>query len=132
NRFSLHGMYQQRLIRTFLGASRRDRTPNAFTGFDRHDDLCVHHLDHVRPLHVINTTLNASASMEAGQDETLAQSFSFTPLYVGNRDVGFRPAHEYGSDGGAKATGVSLGMAPAVSGAAAGPPMGHDLARPRQ
>ena len=125
NRFSLHGMYQQRLIRTFLGSSRRDREPNAFTGFDRNDDVCVHHLKDVRPLHVINTTLNAKSSTHMGRQETLAQSFSFTPLYVGNRDVGYRPAHEYGSDGGAKATGLSLGMALAVSGAAASSALGR-------
>jgi hypothetical protein len=124
NRFSLHGMYQQRLIRTFLGASRRDRQPNAFTGFDRNDDVRVHQLHDVRPLHVINATLNAVSSTHVGRHETLAQSFSFTPLFVGNRDLGFRPAHAYGSDGGAKATGLSLGMALAVSGAAASPAMG--------
>lgn len=124
NRFSLHGMYQQRLIRTFLGASRRDREPNAFTGFDRNDDVRVHQLLDVRPLHVINTTLNAKSSTKMGRNETQAQSFSFTPLYVGNRDVGYRPAPEYGSDGGARATGLSLGMALAVSGAAASPAMG--------
>ncbi len=124
NRFSLHGMYQQRLIRTFLGASRRDRDPNAFTGFDQHDDLCVHHLADVRPLHVINTTLNAKSSTHLGRQETLAQSFSFTPFFVGNRDLGYRAASEYGSDGGGKASGISLGMAMAVSGAAASPAMG--------
>ena len=70
NRFSLHGMYQQRLIRTFLGASRRDRQPNAFTGFDQRDDLRVHELKDVRPLHVINTTLNAKSSTDVGRQET--------------------------------------------------------------
>jgi hypothetical protein len=43
---------------------------------------------------------------------------------VGNRDVGYRPAREYGSDGGDQATGLSLGTALAVSGAAASPAMG--------
>jgi hypothetical protein len=124
NRFSLHGMYQQRLIRTFLGASRRDREPNAFTGFDQRDDVRVHELKDVRPLHIINTTLNAKSSTGVGRQETEAQSFSFTPFYVGNRDLDYRPAHEYGSDGGGKATGLSLGMALAVSGAAASPAMG--------
>jgi hypothetical protein len=124
NRFSLHGMYQQRLIRTFLGASRRDRHPNAFTGFDQRDDVRVHQLVDVRPLHVINTTLNAVTSTHLGRRETLAQSFSFTPLFVGNRDLGYRETAQYGSDGGAKATGLSLGMAIAVSGAAASPAMG--------
>jgi hypothetical protein len=39
NKFSLHAMYRNRLIRTFLGASRANRSPNAFTGFDGEDNL---------------------------------------------------------------------------------------------
>ena len=39
NKFSLHAMYRNRLIRTFLGASRETRRPNAFTGFDGEDNL---------------------------------------------------------------------------------------------
>jgi len=124
NRFSLHGMYRQRLIRTFLGASRENRHPNAFTGFDANDDVCVHDLAGIRPLHVINTTLNAVSSTHVGRHETLAQSFTFTPLHVGCSDLGYRHASEYGSDGGGKATGLSLGTALAVSGAAASPEMG--------
>ena len=124
NRFSLHGMYRQRLIRTFLGASRRDRRPNRFTGFDANDDLCVHDLAGVRPLHVINTTLNAVRATHVGRQEIAAQSFTFTPLHVGNRSLGYRKASEYGSDGGGRGTGLSLGMALAVSGAAASPAMG--------
>jgi hypothetical protein len=124
NRFSLHGMYRQRLIRTFLGASRRNRHPNAFTGFDAHDDVCVHELRGVRPLHVINTTLNNVASTHVGRHETQSQSFTFTPLHVGSHDLGYRPANEFGSDGGGTGTGLSLGMALAVSGAAASPAMG--------
>jgi len=124
NRFSLHGMYRQRLIRTFLGASRRNRNPNQFTGFDAKDDLLVHHLADVRPLHIINTTLNAVSSTHVGRHETNAQSFTFSPLHVGNHDLRYRPAAEYGSDRGARGTGVSLGMALAISGAAASPEMG--------
>ena len=124
NRFSLHGMYRQRLIRTFLGASRRDRHPNAFTGFDTRDDVCVHDLREVRPLHVINATLNAVSSTHVGRHDRQSESFTFTPLHVGNHDLGYRPASEFGSDGGGKGTGLSLGMALAVSGAAASPAMG--------
>ena len=124
NRFSLHGMYRQRLIRTFLGASRDERHPNSFTGFDSQDDVRVHQLADVRPLHVINATLNAVSSTHVGRRETNAQSFTFTPLHVGNRDLGYRPAAEYGSDGGGDSTGLSLGTALAVSGAAASPAMG--------
>jgi hypothetical protein len=124
NRFSLHGMYRQRLVRTFLGASRADRAPNPFTGFDGHDDLRVHDLADVRPLHVMNATLNAVSSTRVGRHETQAQSFTFSPLHVGNRQVGYRPAAEYGSDAGQTGTGLSLGMALAVSGAAASPALG--------
>lgn len=124
NRFSLHGMYRQRLVRTFLGASRRDRHPNRFTGFDSQDDVCVHDLKDVRPLHVICTTLNATSSTDVGRHERQSESFTFTPLHVGNRSLRYRPAHEYGSDGGGQGTGLSLGMALAVSGAAASSAMG--------
>jgi hypothetical protein len=124
NRFSLHGMYRQRLIRTFLGASRRDRRPNGFTGFDSNDDLRVHHLADVRPLHVINATLNAVWSTRVGRHEKQCESFTFTPLHAGNCEIGYRPAAEYGSDGGGRGTGLSLGTALAVSGAAASPAMG--------
>jgi hypothetical protein len=124
NRFSLHGMYRQRLVRTFLGASRRDRRPNAFTGFDGRDDLQVHDLRDVRPLHVINATLNAVSPTHVGRHERQAESFTFSPLQVGNASVGYRPASEYGSDGGELGTGLSLGMALAVSGAAASSSMG--------
>ena len=41
NRFSLHSVYRNRLIRTFLGASRRDRAPNPFTGFDERDNIAL-------------------------------------------------------------------------------------------
>jgi hypothetical protein len=124
NRFSLHGMYRDRLVRTFLGASRRKRHPNRFTGFDAKDDLCVHDLANVRPLHVICTTLNALSSTHVGRHEKQSESFTFTPLHVGNHNVGYRAAGEYGSDGGGQGTGLSLGLALAVSGAAASPEMG--------
>ena len=124
NRFSLHGMYQQRLVRTFLGASHADRHPNAFTGFDPRDDLHVHDLKDVRPLHVVNATLNNVSSTSYGRNERKAYDFTFSPLHVGSPELGYRPSSEYGSDAGGPGTGLSLGMALAVSGAAASPAMG--------
>ncbi len=45
NRFSLHAMYRNRLIRAYLGASRtqaeRERTFNPFTGFDNLDNPAI-------------------------------------------------------------------------------------------
>jgi hypothetical protein len=124
NRFSLHGMYRQRLVRTFLGASHADRQPNAFTGFDPSDDLRVHDLKDVRPLQVINATLNNVSDTSYGRNENKAYAFTFSPLHVGSSALGYRHSSEYGSDGGGPATGLSLGTALAVSGAAASPALG--------
>lgn len=46
NKFSLHYAYRNRLVRAFLGASRKsaDRNPNAFTGFDIADNVYMHEL----------------------------------------------------------------------------------------
>ena len=38
NKFSLHAMYRDRLIRAYLGASNQKRNPNPFTGFDENDN----------------------------------------------------------------------------------------------
>jgi hypothetical protein len=124
NRFSLHGMYRQRLVRTFLGASHADRDPNAFTGFDPSDDLRVHDLKDVRPLQVINATLNNVSETNYGRNERKAYAFTFSPLHVGSSALAYRHSSEYGSDGGGLATGLSLGTALAVSGAAASPALG--------
>ena len=40
NRFSLHALYRNRLIRMFLGASNQEeRKANPFTDFDQSDNL---------------------------------------------------------------------------------------------
>lgn len=39
NRFSMHSLYRNRLIRAYLGACRYDRNPDPITGFDRYDNL---------------------------------------------------------------------------------------------
>ena len=44
NKFSLHSMYRNRLIRAYLGASRDIRCPNPFTGFDPDDNIQMHEL----------------------------------------------------------------------------------------
>jgi hypothetical protein len=47
NVFSLHGMYRERLIRAYLGASRsRERQPDVFTGFDPKDNVPLAYLAH--------------------------------------------------------------------------------------
>ncbi|HEX8251585.1 MAG TPA: hypothetical protein VF846_00445, partial [Thermoanaerobaculia bacterium] len=44
NKFSMHALYRNRLIRAYLGASRYNRKPNAFTGFDERDNLRMYQL----------------------------------------------------------------------------------------
>ena len=59
-------MYHHRLTRAYLGASRHQRKPNAFTGFDAHDDVELAELAGQRPLHIINTTLNMRIDPRTG------------------------------------------------------------------
>jgi hypothetical protein len=44
NKFSMHALYRNRLIRAYLGASRYSRDPDRFTGFDEHDNLQMYEL----------------------------------------------------------------------------------------
>ncbi|HYR27064.1 MAG TPA: hypothetical protein VEU30_01275, partial [Thermoanaerobaculia bacterium] len=44
NKFSMHALYRNRLIRAYLGASRYSRNPHPFTGFDEKDNLQMYHL----------------------------------------------------------------------------------------
>jgi hypothetical protein len=118
NTFSLHGIYRDRLVRAYLGASNRGRHANPFTGFDRHDDLSVSELAGTRPFHVLNLTLNLVKPDHLAWQERKAASFVVTPLHAGSSDLGYRPSGEY-------AGGISLGTAVAISGAAASPNMGY-------
>ena len=120
NRFSLHGMYRDRLMRAYLGASNTTRNPDPFTGFDPSDNMQLHELagDGVpRPILVVNTTLNlVRGSEHLAWQERKAESFSMTPLYCGNFNDGYRPSALYGGPGG-----ISLATAITISGAAASP-----------
>jgi hypothetical protein len=123
NKFSLHGMYRNRLIRAFLGASRpaASRRPNRFTGFDARDnlylkDLVVTH----RPLHIVNMALNLVADNRLAWQERKAESFTVSPLAAGTPSLGYRPIAGYGGPDG-----MSLGTAITLSGAAASPNMGY-------
>ncbi len=120
NTFSLHGMYRERLVRAYLGASNARRRANPFTGFAHDDDIAMHALDARRkPLHVINLTLNLVHSSRLAWQQRKAQSFTVTPLHCGNFELGYRPSTQYGGPNG-----LSLGTAVAISGAAASPSMG--------
>jgi hypothetical protein len=136
NKFSLHATYRNRLIRAWLGASRRegDRQPNRFTGFDPDDNLPMSALwpsgdapeDRPRKLyHVVNATLNLVAGEKLAWQERKAESFVFTPRHCGSRDLGYRDTSRYGHS---RMTGrrLSLGTAMTVSGAAASPNHGYN------
>ena len=129
NKFSLHAIYRNRLIRAYLGASRlRDeRKPNEFTGFEPSDDFKLSELSFEngtpkrspqKLFHVINGTLNLVHGEELAWQERKAESFTMTPLHCGSINVGYRPSEYYGD-------GITLGTAMAISGAAANPNMGY-------
>ena len=129
NEFSLHSLYRNRLIRAYLGASRHNRRPNPFTGFDPRDDLQMCELKHQsssssethspqRPIHVVNASLNLVHGKELAWQQRKASSFAFTPFHCGNSRLGYRQSNEYGAA-------VSLGTAVTISGAAVSPNMGY-------
>ena len=125
NRFSLHAVYRNRLVRAFLGSARArgypERRADAFTGFDADDNLPMAQLPKEKPLHLINITLNTLASKNLAWQERKAEAFSMTPRAVGNPNVGYRPTASYANP----KKGITLGTAMAISGAAVSPNMGY-------
>ena len=149
NKFSLRAMYEMRLVRAYLGASRPtcDRQPDPFTGFDPRDDFPIGHLFPAQdptlekggratgspPMHVVNVTLNLVAGGNLAWQQRKAESMTITPLHAGSAFVGYRPTTPstipkgissrdtrlYGGD-----TGITLGTAVTISGAAASPNAG--------
>jgi hypothetical protein len=130
NRFSLHGLYRNRLVRTFLGSARMgpdtNRRPDPFTRFDPADNPDMHELRMaLRPLHIVNVALNVVFSTNLAWQERKAVSFTISPLHAGCPLVGYRRAQCYGGPRG----GISLGTAMAISGAAVSPNMGYHTSR---
>ncbi len=149
NKFSLRAMYEMRLVRAYLGASRpaADRQPNPFTGFDPLDDFPIGELwpgedptsekggraTGSPPMHVVNVTLNLVAGGKLAWQQRKAESMTISPLHAGSAFVGYRattpdmvPVSTEGSTkrlyGGEK--GITLGTAITISGAAASPNAG--------
>ena len=79
NRFSLHSVYRNRLIRAYLGASNPRREPNPFTGFDPRDNLRLDALAGQRPLPVVNMALNLVGGDNLAWQQRQAESFTATP-----------------------------------------------------
>jgi Patatin-like phospholipase len=145
NRFSLHNMYKNRIIRCYLGASNPNRKPQLFTGFDSSDDVpLIGLMDSTtkrpqKPCHIINTAMNLVQGSELAWQQRKASSFVLMPNYCGfamaaaQGDTslaqaqlpGFQPTSIYATeDPGREDLGFSLGMAVATSGAAVSPNMG--------
>ena len=147
NLFSLHALYTNRLVRTFLGASNlegvtgHDPERNTFDGFAWSDDLDMQDLwrwpapdgsadppgaaksaDPSRkgPYPVINIALNLVSGPDPAWQDRKAAPFVATPLHVGGDLVGYM-AH----DREFKRRHLTLGTAMAVSGAAASPNWGY-------
>jgi len=148
NEFSLHHFYRNRLVRCYLGASNADRKPEPFTGFDPGDDvsLCEFADNYCGPYPILNAALNITGGEELGYATRRAKSFVFTPLYCGYElgasgdralrficDNGYLPSFAKTEQGRAAGgigkfgseSGISLGTAMAISGAAASPNMGY-------
>jgi hypothetical protein len=140
NKFSLHAMYRNRLIRSYLGASNDKRNPNKFTGFDENDNISMHQLwpnANVDPtrrklLHIVNMALNLVSGSNLAWQQRKAESFTVSPLHAGNVRLGYRrieykdaPPEESERRFYGGRTGISLGTAVTISGAAASPNMGY-------
>jgi hypothetical protein len=124
NKFSLHGMYRNRLIRAYLGASNDRSKANNFIGFNETDNIMMGALDPaLRPFHVVNITLNLVAGKRLAWQQRKAESFTVSPLHSGSTRLGYRPSAQYGGP-----KGISLGTAITISGAAASPNMGYHSA----
>lgn len=125
NRFSLHYYWRDRLMRAYLGASRkRAKTKNKFTDFDSNDNVQMHELQQ-KPLHVVNVTLNLAGGDKLAWQDRKAESFAISPLHSGSYWLGYRNSALYGG-----ADGISLATAAAISGAAASPNMGYMMTSP--
>jgi hypothetical protein len=148
NQFSMHNFYENRLVRCYLGASHRHRSPNRFTGFDPDDDFTLASLTpnateapYRGPFPIFNATLNLVSGEELAWQERKAEAFSFTPLFSGFASTpteergaphgktgislhGYRPTKDYAFPNG----GIRVGKAVAISGAAVSPNWGFHTA----
>jgi Patatin-like phospholipase len=122
NVFSLHAMYRGRLVRSYLGASNNKRKPNPFINFDPNDNFPMKDApaSQSAPLHIINMALNVVATKKLAWQQRKAESFTVSALHCGSFRVGYQPTEQYAGD-----SGITLGTAMGISGAAASPNMGY-------
>ena len=141
NRFSIHSLYANRLIRAYLGAPRPRpaRKPDPLSGFDDGDNIPMSELPGgkraavksapVRLFHVVTAALNLVGQDRLEWQQRKASSFIISPLHAGSWMLdnasgegygAYQPVETYGGDNG-----IALGKAMAVSGAAVSPNMGY-------
>ena len=148
NRFSLHGLYRNRLVRAFLGAARPSQGTqpsqrDQFTDFDASDNIRAaaalpQGIGQRRLFPVLNLALNVTGGDRLAWQERKAISFTVTPQACGWTDplarASGQPAGAYVAtdhyagmepDSGMPGLGISLGTAMTISGAAASPNMGY-------
>ncbi|MFL6228001.1 MAG: patatin-like phospholipase family protein [Pyrinomonadaceae bacterium] len=153
NKFSLHYMWRDRIIRAYLGASRDParRNPQPFTNFDTDDNIYMCELreqphgigrpEVLKPrqalgeespvarrklFHVLNIALNLAGGDKLAWQDRKAESFTVSPLHAGSYWLGYRRTRAYGGDDG----GITLGTAVAISGAFVSPNMGYMMSSP--
>jgi predicted acylesterase/phospholipase RssA len=148
NRFSLHGVYRNRLARAFIGTARppEQREPDAYTRFDPGDNVRMQDLYQGKEQRgilfpVVNVTLNLLEGAPSGWAERKAAPFTITPLRAGAACLGDKDEHgdpegryvrtadyggqEHESGHGDEKSGITLGTAMTISGAAVSPSMGY-------
>jgi len=107
NRFSMHAVYRNRIIRAFLGTARawfaarapleelalhqRERIPNRYTDFGAQDNMRMADTFPGEPdpralktlFPVINTTLNRTTGKDTARAARKGEPFTITPLHCG-------------------------------------------------
>ncbi|HEY0140986.1 MAG TPA: patatin-like phospholipase family protein [Thermoanaerobaculia bacterium] len=121
-----HGMLENRhLLEQHLGAPDEGKALVKPDGAEVPIRRAVHRLRSPRPMHVVNAALNLVGGQNLAWQERKAESFTFTPLHSGSYRLGYRSSAEYGGP-----TGITLGTAVTISGAAASPNMGYNSSTP--
>ena len=144
NAFSMHHFYKNRLVRAYLGASHDDRKADWFTG-SIPTTTCVwpswitpkprtSEPKYAGPYPILNCALNLVGGKDLAWQERKAESFVFTPKYCGfdldravlnKSKMGYAEAYAPTTAFYRDDEGPLLGMAMAISGAAANPNMGQ-------
>ena len=146
NRFSLHGVYRNRLSRAFLGSALRDRMPDPFTGFGPLENPRLAEFARrfereadARLFPVINIALNLTRTTHTAWAERKAASFTATPISCGSAELtgpdGLEGAFVRTPDFAGRTSeydvdnahaGIRLGTALTISGAAVSPNWGYN------